>query len=56
MLTSPQGQEILLAFKLDFHYTNNEAKYEALITGLKLGKDVGVEKIEIFLDSMLVVQ
>ena len=39
-----------------FSAINNEAKYEALITGLKLAKDIGAEKIEISSDSMLVVQ
>ena len=31
VLTSPEGHEIPLAFKLDFPCTNNEAEYEALL-------------------------
>ena len=42
--------------KFGFSASNNEAEYEALIAGLKLAKDAGAEGIEIFSDSMLVVQ
>ena len=42
--------------KFGFLASNNEAEYEALIAGLKLAKGVGAERIEIFSDSLLVVQ
>ena len=53
---SPNETKISHALKFGFAAINNEAEYESLITGLKLAKDVGVEKIEIFSDFMLVVQ
>jgi len=36
--------------------TNNEAEYKALITGLKAAKDLGIKRLQIFLDSELVVK
>ena len=59
VLQGPQGPnetKISYALKFGFSASNNEAEYEALIAGLKLAKDVGAERIEIFSDSMLVVQ
>ena len=41
--------------KFEFKASNNEAKYEALIVGLKLSKEMKVESLEIFSDSQLVV-
>lgn len=36
--------------------TNNQAEYEALIAGLKKAKEIGVEEVECYLDSELVVK
>ena len=52
----PNEAKISYALKFSFAASNNEAKYLALIAGLKLVKDVGAERIEIFSDSMLVLQ
>ena len=43
------------AFKYDFTVTNNEAKYEVLITRVRMTKDLDVKKIVVFCDSQLVV-
>ena len=43
------------ALRFGFKASNNEAKYEALIVGLKLAKEMKVESLEIFSDSQLVV-
>ena len=56
MLTSPQGQEIPLAFKLDFHCTNNEAEYEALIIGLISTQNVGASRLCVRGDSNLIIK
>ena len=37
--------------QLEFHTTNNEAEYEALIVGLDLAKAVGAENMIIHYDS-----
>ena len=55
ILISPEGQRIYCALRFRFKASNNEAEYEALITGLKLAKEMKVESLEIFSDSQLVV-
>ena len=42
--------------KFGFEARNNEIEYEALIARIRLAKDIGAEKLEVFSDSMLVVQ
>ena len=55
VLTGPHGVKILYALKFGFKASNNEGEYEALIAGIRLAKDIGAEKLEVFSDSMLVV-
>ncbi|KAM1261952.1 hypothetical protein ACFX2G_027754 [Malus domestica] len=43
------------ALRFKFKSSNNEAEYEALLAGLRLGKHLGVKGIDIFSDSQLVV-
>ncbi|XP_074377472.1 uncharacterized protein LOC141718993 [Apium graveolens] len=56
ILISPEGftiqQEITFAFKA----TNNQAEYEALISGLRLAKSLRVRRIVIHNDSQIVVR
>ena len=37
----PHGAKVLYTLKFGFKTSNNEVEYEALITELKLAKDVG---------------
>ena len=55
VLTSPEGDLIQQSICRGFLTTNNEAEYEALITRLLLVKDMGIKKLDIRLDSQLVV-
>ena len=55
MLISPQNDVISMSYKSSFEYTNNMAKYEALILGLKAALDIGVTQLHIFGDSQLIV-
>lgn len=55
LLTSPEGRKFKSAIHLGFPATNNDAEYEALIAGLRLAKELGVQRITIHSDSMLVV-
>ena len=56
MLTSPEGHEIPLAFKLDFPCTNNEAEYKALLLGLIFAQEVGARCLCIRGDSNFIIK
>ena len=43
------------ALRFRFKASDNEAKYEALIAGLNLPKEMKVESLEIYSDSQLIV-
>jgi hypothetical protein len=48
---SPSGMTYELCIRLDFGCTNNQAEYEALLSGLEVLAEVGVRRAEIFGDS-----
>ncbi|XP_074374482.1 uncharacterized protein LOC141714885 [Apium graveolens] len=54
-LISPEAHKIRHTTHLDFHATNNDAEYEALINGLKLALEMKVENLNVFSDSMIAV-
>ena len=56
VLLNPQGE--LLAQRGEYlgETTNNVAEYQALIMGLKLARQMQVTRIQVFADSLLVVQ
>ena len=54
VIRSPEGTEITYAMKFDFQLTNNQAEYEAFITGLGLAHALRAERVEIRADSQLV--
>lgn len=41
------GEEHTFAYKLHFLYSNNEAKYEALLVGLKATKRLGIKRLKV---------
>ena len=51
ILISSKGHRMHCALRFEFKASNNQAEYEALITGLKLAKEMKVESLEIFSDS-----
>lgn len=55
IIISPKGVSYEFAFQLGHHHTNNQAEYEALVKGMLLLSYIGAEVMEIFRDSMLVV-
>jgi len=55
VIVTPEGRSISYALKLNFSATNNEAEYEALVAGLKLAKELGIQTLQILCDSQLVV-
>jgi len=54
-LKSP-GEEHTFAYNLCFPCSNNEAKYKALVVGLKATKRLGIKKLKVFWDSELVIK
>ncbi|GJU87732.1 reverse transcriptase domain-containing protein, partial [Tanacetum coccineum] len=54
ILTNPEGMEFTYALRFRFDATNNEAEYEALIAGLKIAEQMGVENLQVNVDSRLV--
>uniref|UniRef100_A0A2N9H0M9 Uncharacterized protein n=1 Tax=Fagus sylvatica TaxID=28930 RepID=A0A2N9H0M9_FAGSY len=55
VLKSPEGDTLKQAVRLQYPTTNNEAEYEALLTGLKMAKTLGATEIDVLSDSQLVV-
>ncbi|XP_073098880.1 uncharacterized protein [Elaeis guineensis] len=55
ILTSPEREMVGYALRFDFPTTNNEAKYKALLSGLRVAKKVGAQHLNVFSDSQLVV-
>jgi ribonuclease HI len=54
-LTSPKGDKLQYILQMHFRASNNVAEYEALVHGLKLAKEIGIQRIFCFGDSDLVV-
>jgi ribonuclease HI len=51
---SPCQEAIPLSYKLEFEDTNNVAKYEALVLGLRDAKDMSIEELAVFGDAELI--
>ncbi|GJU05962.1 reverse transcriptase domain-containing protein [Tanacetum coccineum] len=54
IITNPEGMEFTYALRFWFNATNNEAEYEALITGLRIAGQMGVQNLQANVDSKLV--
>lgn len=48
VLISPEGIKLEKSLKLGFRASNNEAEYEASITGLRTMKSLGAKEVEIY--------
>ena len=55
LLISPKKVIIENSLRLDFLTMNNEAEYEALLTGMAMVQRMGGKSVKLFLDSRLVV-
>jgi ribonuclease HI len=57
VLILPQGDKLKYVLRMSFpQASNNEAKYEALLHGMRMAKACGATRLKIFGDSNLVVQ
>jgi len=55
VLISPQGRRYEISLPIVATSINNQAGYQALIKGLELLKEIHADVVEIFRDSMLVI-
>ena len=55
VLVSPRGDKLSYVLQIHFDSSNNEAKYEALLNGLRMAISLGVRRLMVYGDSDLVV-
>ncbi|XP_050264200.1 uncharacterized protein LOC126708447 [Quercus robur] len=55
VITTPDGEVMKYGVQLEFPATNNEAEYEGILTGLRLGKALGAKSLLVQSDSKLVI-
>nr|GEY48403.1 reverse transcriptase domain-containing protein [Tanacetum cinerariifolium] len=53
MLIIHEGREYTYALCFEFETTNNEAEYEALLSGLRIAREMEIKSLAIFTDSQL---
>ena len=56
LLQSPTGEHLEQAIRLGFPASNNEAEYEAILSGLDLALALSISKLRVYSDSQLVVR
>jgi ribonuclease HI len=56
LFISPIGEQLKYVFQILFKFSNNEAEYEALLHGLRLAISLGIKRLLVYGDSLLVVQ
>jgi len=56
VIVNPYGVENPMSCRLEFHYTNNQTEYEALMFGLIMLEAMGADHVEAYGDSLLMVQ
>jgi ribonuclease HI len=56
VLIPPKGDILKYIIQLEFSVTNNIAEYEGLVTGLRLAKELGIQRLLIRGDSQLLVK
>jgi ribonuclease HI len=56
LFISPKGEQLKYIFQILFEVSNNKAKYEALLHGLRLAVSLGIKRLIVYGDSLLVVQ
>ncbi|XP_071695277.1 uncharacterized protein [Rutidosis leptorrhynchoides] len=51
ILISPEGEEHTYALRFEFPASNNEAEYEALLSGLRMAEKMGIKGLKVSVDS-----
>ena len=52
----PKGEQLKYVFQILFKVSNNEAEYETLLHGLHPAVSLGIKRLLVYDDSLLVVQ
>ncbi|GJX24860.1 reverse transcriptase domain-containing protein [Tanacetum coccineum] len=52
ILTSPEGTKFTYALRFLFTASNNEAEYEALIVGLRIAAQMGVQNVQVLVEIL----
>jgi ribonuclease HI len=55
VLFTSDGEELSSSLKLEFKTNNNEAEYEAVVTGLELALELGADSVEVRSNSQVIV-
>ncbi|GFZ15781.1 hypothetical protein Acr_25g0001900 [Actinidia rufa] len=55
ILQTPSSDQMEYAIRIRFKVTNNEVEDEALLAGLRVATELGVDSLDVFSDSQLVV-
>jgi ribonuclease HI len=56
LFISPKGKQLKYVLQILWEVSNNEAEYEALLHGLRLAISLGIKRLLVYGDSLLVVQ
>jgi hypothetical protein len=56
LFISPWGEQLKYVLQILWEVSNNEAEYEALLHGLRLAISLGIKRLLVYGDSLLVVQ
>jgi ribonuclease HI len=56
LFISSKGEKLKYVFQILFEVSNNEAEYEALLHGLCLAVSLGIKRLLVYIDSLLVIQ
>jgi hypothetical protein len=56
ILIDLKGKQHFLSCRLEFKCTNNTAKYEALVQGLRKAMDLNIKELKVFEDSEIIVR
>jgi ribonuclease HI len=56
LFISPQGEKLKYILQIHYKTSNNGAKYEALIHGLRIAVSLGIKRLLAFGDSKVVIE
>jgi ribonuclease HI len=56
LFISPRGEQLKYVLQILWEVSNNEAEYEALLHGLRLAISLGIKRLLVYGDSLLVLQ